>query len=432
MTLLEAETDLLEGASKANSAILHTGFDATEGSIEHRMVQRGYQLYRRIHRRMNLPLIETGATLIAWSETELELLPKIAAKAHANGVGDVAIINREELLEREPNLSATARGAVAVPGESVIDPWSAPLAYARQAQALGARLVRGCRVNGGKRVGGEWRLETTIGTICARVVVNCAGLQGDRVEAIARDPGFEIRPRKGQFLVFDKSAHGLVSSIILKVPTELTKGILLTRTAFGNLLLGPTAEEQLDRVHAGTDHAVLSSLRREGEAIVPSLRDHAITACYAGLRPASEHRDYQLRSDATRGWITVGGVRSTGLTAALGLGEYVADSTGEILGRTAAAPDDDSLDWPMMPNLSECSERPHQQGGRSEIVCHCEWVTENEVVKACLEPIAAGTIGGLKRRTRAMMGRCNGFNCMGRVLEIAGPQLARPVGRIAS
>src|SRR6185295_16912351 len=146
--------------------------------------------------------------------------------------------------------------------------------------------------------------------LAAGIVVNAAGLFGDHVERLAgRDPGFAIRPRKGQFIVYDKSAHTLVNAIILRVPTERTKGVLLARTVFGNLLLGPTAEDQDDRIHARTDEAVLRRIMEEGEAMVPALVGQTVTAAFAGLRPATEHRDYQLRADAASWFITVGGVR---------------------------------------------------------------------------------------------------------------------------
>jgi glycerol-3-phosphate dehydrogenase len=169
---------------------------------------------------------------------------------------------------------------------------------------------------------------------------------------------------------------------------------------------------------------VLTNLRREGEAMVPELADHAITASYAGLRPATEHQDYQLATDAEAKWITVSGVRSTGLTAALGLGEYVADNTGALLGRKLDFPPADDLAWPAMRNLAEGLPRAYRQPYRTDIVCHCEWVTEDDVAGAFDRAVPPGTLGGLKRRTRAMMGRCQGFNCMGRVLELADGRLA--------
>jgi glycerol-3-phosphate dehydrogenase len=253
--------------------------------------------------------------------------------------------------------------------------------------------------------------------------VNAAGLFGDEIEKLrGSQPGFSIRPRKGQFIVFDKPAHDLVTAIILKVPTERTKGVLLARTVFGNLLLGPTAEDQQDRTHAPCEESVLRRILAEGISILPALADQTVSATFAGLRPATEHRDIVLAVSDRDAWITVAGIRSTGLSAALGLGEWAAEKGSELLGEARAAPPDDDLDWPKMPNLSVASPRPFEQAGRSAVVCHCEWVTEREIQAALDAPIAPGTLGGLKRRTRAMMGRCQGFGCTAAVRSLA-PQL---------
>ena len=145
--------------------------------------------------------------------------------------------------------------------------------------------------------------------------------------------------------------------------------------------------------------------------MLPDLADETVSATFAGLRPATEHRDIVLAVDDRQSWITVAGIRSTGLSAALGLGEWAAENGSRLLGEARAAPPDDDLDWPVMPNLSASSPRPYEQPGRSAVVCHCEWVTETEIRTALDAPIAPGTLGGLKRRTRAMMGRCQGFGC---------------------
>jgi glycerol-3-phosphate dehydrogenase len=202
--------------------------------------------------------------------------------------------------------------------------------------------------------------------------------------------------------------------------------VLVTRTVFGNLLVGPTAEDQQDRTLASCDESVLRRIMAEGVAMVPELADHAVTATFAGLRPATEHRDYALAVDADQQWITAGGIRSTGLSAALGLGEWAAENGSAILGDSRAAPPDDDLDWPVMPNISEAAPRPWEAPGRSRIVCHCEWVTEAEVSGALDGALPAGTLGGLKRRTRAMMGRCQGFNCAAAVRALA-PSLCQDV-----
>lgn len=414
--LLEKGSDILSGASKGNSALLHTGFDAPIGSLELRCMQEGYAEYRSIRTALNLPLLKTSALVVAWNEDELEQLPRIEAKAHANGVPDVRIIGRSELATMEPELAAGAMAAVLVPGEHVIDPWSAPLAYAQQALAHGAVICRGSEVTGVRRQASSWRIETTAGAYEAGTVVNAAGLFGDRVESWHRTPPFTIKPRKGQFVVFDKPAARLLRAIVLPVPSERTKGVVLFRTIFGNLAIGPTAEETDERDHAICDTATLQALRNRAMAMVPALSQVGINAIYAGLRPATEHRDYIIDAFPETAWITVAGIRSTGLTSALGIASHVAALYAERFGRLPKQPA--SAHWTPVPNLAEHRQRPYETGG--EILCHCERVTRGEIAAALEGPLPARDVAGLKRRTRAMMGRCQGFNCGAEILSMIG------------
>ena len=419
--LLEKGPDILSGASKGNSALLHTGFDAPPGSLELQCMQAGYAEYLRIRERLNLPVVETGAVVVAWTEAERERLPGIVAQAHANGVLDVREIEASELYAREPNLAAGAQGAVLVPGEHVIDPWSAPLAYVLQAMAHGAQVRRRCELTGGQLDDAGWTLTTGAGEIRARIVINAAGLYGDMIESLAHPSPFAIRPRKGQFVVFDKPAYRLVRSIVLPVPNERTKGVVLARTAFGNVLVGPTAEESDEREHASVDQTTLRSLVDKAVALVPVLASHSVNAAYAGLRPATQFKDYQIAVLAERRWITVGGIRSTGLTGALGIGQHVARLYATHFGAL-----DESADpqWTPVPNLCEERTRGWQQTEAGEIVCHCELVTRGEIEAALSGPLPAGDLGGLKRRTRCLMGRCQGFYCSWRVAQLAAGRLA--------
>jgi glycerol-3-phosphate dehydrogenase len=411
VVLVEKAADILEGASKGNSALLHTGFDAPTGSLELALMQRGYAEYRAIHAALNLPLLETGAMVAAWTEEEDAKLEGIAAQAHANGVDDVRRLSRAEALEREPGLAPTLRAALLVPGEHVIDPWSAPLAYLMQAMALGAVVRRGTELLGGQFDGGRWRLQTSSGALDADRVVNCAGLYGDHVERMCLgDASFEIRPRKGQFVVFDKPAAALLRTIILPVPTERTKGVVLCRTIWGNLLVGPTAEEQPERDRATVDEATLKTLIARAEEILPKLRGMPVNAVYAGLRPATELKPYRIRHERDRHWLSLGGIRSTGLTAALGLAAYAAECFGFEASQAAPVT--------LVPNLGEHRERDWQRPGYDAIVCHCEMVTRREIVAAFDTPLPPVTLAGLKRRTRATMGRCQGFYCGAQVRKI--------------
>ncbi|WP_447588897.1 FAD-dependent oxidoreductase [Aquipseudomonas campi] len=422
--LLEKSPDILAGASKGNSAILHTGFDAPTGSLELACMQEGYHEYLEIHKKMNLPLLRTGAMVVAWSEEDLARLAGIVQQAHDNGVADVRLIERREIRALEPGLSADALAAVEVPGEFLIDPWSAPLGYLQQALLAGAEARFGAQVEGGHFDGQAWDLQTTAGAVRATTVINCAGLFGDRLEEqLLGESSFSIHPRKGQFVVFDKAAARLLNTIILPVPNERTKGIVLTRTIFGNLLVGPTAEEQDDRLHAGLDGDTLAQLVEAAVARIPGLDGMPITATYAGLRPASDKKEYRVRQMAERNWISVGGIRSTGLTAALGIARHVF----RLYGRSHRAIASADLRWPQMPNLAEHLPRDYQRPGYGEIVCHCEMVTQREIENALQGPLPAGDLGGLKRRTRACMGRCQGFYCGARVAELSAGHLAIPL-----
>jgi len=423
--LLEKGADLLSGASKANSAILHTGFDAPGGSLELACMQRGYAEYMQIAQALNLPVLETGALVAAWSDQEFERLAQLHAQASDNGVHGVQRLDRAAMLAREPHIAPSVRGGLLVPGEHVIDPWSAPLAYLRQAVENGGRAVFDAPLLAGRRVGAQWRLHSARGHFRARCVVNCAGLWGDRVEAmLLGQASFQIKPRKGQFVVFDKSASALLRSILLPVPGEHSKGIVLTRTVFGNLLVGPTAEEQEDRSRATVERAALQRLIDKAGQLLPALRTMPVTAVYAGLRPASEKKEYRLHLQADAGYFAVGGIRSTGLTAALGLAAHVFDRLRPCL--PDLAPPDRVLCSPV-PNLAEHRERDWEKPGDNDIVCHCERVTRREIEAALTGPVPALDLGGLKRRTRVCMGRCQGFHCAARVAELSAGHFHAPL-----
>jgi len=421
--LLERGADILSGASKGNSAILHTGFDAPPGSLEHKCVRRGYKEYLEIHEKLNLPLLESSAVVVAWTEEQVESLQGIVEKAHANGVADVARISLDDLHRREPNLSSEARGAVLVPGESLIDPWSTPLAYAQQALANGATIHTLSEVQGGEFRERSWILRTSNGDFRANTVINCAGNFGDIVEAINRSSPFRMIPRKGQFLIYDKLASDLLDSIILPVPTKRTKGVVVLRSVFGNVLVGPTAEDQEDRELAEVTEEMLLDLKAKGESILPGLASQCVTSTYAALRPATQFDEYQIGADPERRWITVGGIRSTGLTASLGIAGHVLDLYEEGFGRLAPL---ERVGWTPVPNLAEHLPRPYQQPDAGEVICFCEMVTKGEIEDALASPLPPGDMGGLKRRTRCTMGRCQGYYCGYNVARIAHGHLKRP------
>ncbi|MGV3550937.1 FAD-dependent oxidoreductase [Rhizobium sp.] len=424
VAVLEKGADILSGASKANSAILHTGFDAPRGSLELKLVQAGRQEYLDIHQDMNLPLVKTGALVCAWTAEEAAKLDEIEQQGLDNGVPNLRLLTPDEARAVEPGLADHLVSALHVADEHVIDPWSAPLGYITQAIALGAVVLRQCEVLSGT-FDGDWSLSTTRGDLRAKFVVNAAGLFGDHVdERLGFKAEFGIKPRKGQFVVLDKAAARQLKTIILPVPNEITKGIVVCPTAFGNILVGPTAEEQEDRVRATVVHDTLDELVRHGSRLVPGLANIPVTAVYAGLRPATEKKEYRVINRPESRSITLGGIRSTGLSSALGLAQhalslYAEESADDLA--PAAAP------RVCMPNLAESFARDWQADGHGEIVCHCEMVTKREIEAAFQSDLPPGDFGGLRRRTRAGMGRCQGFYCNARLAEMSKGRLANPL-----
>lgn len=426
VVIIEKAAEVLDGASKANSAILHSGFDAPTNSLEQKCIAAGYQEYLDIHKGLGLPILKSGAMVLAWNGDQLGKLDELIAKAHSNGVLDVARLSHNKILEREPQLSPKVKGGFLVPGEFLIDPWSSAHAYILQALANGAELLRGTEVLSGDFEGGAWRIQTSRGDVYAKQVITCAGLYGDVVdERLLGKTSFSIKPRKGQFVVFDKAAAALTSSIILPVPTATTKGVVICRTIFGNLLVGPTAEEQESRTDTSTEADTLAELRAKGIEMLPALENCEVSATYAGLRPATEYKDYQIENHSERSYVSVGGIRSTGLSSALGIAGHVASmvSGADFTGTPVIDPV-----IPEPGRLSNYHPRDWETAGTGGIICHCELVTKREIEAALNGPMPPTTLQGLKRRTRVCMGRCQGFYCTGPLATLTEGRLDPPIG----
>lgn len=367
VVVLEKAESICEGASSGNSGIGCTGYDAPKGSLEQLLLRRSIRRHPNLYRSLGLSynhIRKCGALVVAWTSDELKKLPLILKENIEAGDTESKIVSREELLEMEPSLSSKALGAVWAPREVVTEPWLVPIAFANSALLHGARILTGkelvearVRINddSGAKI---WKVRTRQGDIMhARTIINCAGLYGDCVAEMCLGPGsnFKIMPRKGQFVVFEgagrvsvdgnsgygpeENAHernvngfadskgkssAIPSTIIEPVPTLRTKGVILWQSVYGNVICGPTAEEQLSRTDRATNADTIEMLTQTAHKICPSLKGARIVGSYAGIRPATEHRDYQIRSMPELNFITVGGIRSTGLTAASGIAEFVA------------------------------------------------------------------------------------------------------------
>ena len=433
IVLLESISDVGMGTSKASTAIWHTGFDAKPGSLEAQLMHRSYTLMEAYMPEAGIPFERIGGLLIAWNQDQLDTLPKLFEKAHQNGVTDVSLVSAEEVYKLEPRLGPGALGGMFVPGEGILCTFTVPLACATQAVVNGVTLKLDFRVQSIETENDVHVISSEKESVQARWVINAAGLFSDEINNHFGHTNFKVTPRRGELIVYDKLARPLVNHVLLPVPTAITKGVLISPTVYGNILLGPTAEDLPDKTATNTSASGLATLMEKGKAILPELLDEEVTALYAGLRAATEHSDYQIALHAERHYVCVGGIRSTGISAALGIAEYVT----ELLREGGVKLNCKAEFKPIrMPNIGEASIRAYQNSEMiadhpdyGQVVCYCERVTLGELNDAANSAIPATHLDALRRRTRAMQGRCQGFNCQASLVSLLRGQSPKQLQR---
>ena len=418
VALLEERADVGDLTSKANTAILHTGFDMTPGSLESKLVSQGYELLKAYAQEVSIAVEKLGGLLVAWSDEEVANLPKLKQKAIENGYEECELITAEQLYTLEPNLGQGALAALTVPGEWIIDPWTPIIAFATQAKLAGVEILLNTKVTKISRSDSGFSLTTNGGEISTRYLINAGGLYSDEIDAQLEIKDFKVTPRRGELIVFDKLSRSLINHVILPVPSSMGKGVLVSPTVFGNIMLGPTAENLDDKTATGTTESGVEGLLKKGARISPALINEEITAIYAGLRAATEHFDFQIKLHNYQGrqnYVTVGGIRSTGLTASMAIALYVKEL---LIKAGVDIKDIKQLPAIKMNTLGEASRRPYQDEDaikanplNGQIICHCERTTTQEVVDALNSPLPPSNLQALGRRTRAGLGRCQGFYC---------------------
>ncbi len=432
--LIEASDDVGTGTSKANTAIRHTGFDAEPGTVESALLRRGFPLLSEYAAAAGIPLQVTGALLVAWDAEQLAALDRLAERSKANGYTAVHPVTVDDLYRREPHLGPGAVGALGIPDEGIICPFTTPLAFATEAVLNGAELRLSSPVTSVRALAGTHWLRVPGGDVTAQWVINAAGLHSDTLDRMFGHDRFTIKPRRGELIVFDKVAAGLVNSVLLPVPTPISKGVLIAPTVFGNVLLGPTAEDVEDRRATQSTASGVAALLTKGSRIVPGLCEEEVTSVYAGLRAATGHADYQITCYPDQRYVCVGGIRSTGLSASMGIAAYVTDLLADAgLKQPPAARHRQA----RMPPIGEVSLRPYRDEDAirrnpafGQVVCHCERVTRGEVLAAAAAAVPARTIDGLRRRTRAMLGRCQGFYCLAHITAILAEATGIPAAKL--
>ena len=439
--VVDKNYDVGEGTSKGNSAIIHTGFDATPGTLESQLVTRASHEWPQLVEKLKVPFDPVSAILLAADEEQARQLPKLHDKALANGVDDVEMWSAKRVREVEPQVSKEVQGGLYVPRESIVDPFAVSIAYAEVALANGTDFLLGAEVVGIEDCGGPTKTLVAGGghRVRCRIVVNVAGLGSREVADLYGGRPFDINPRRGQFLLFDRNLRHLVNHILLPVPTEKTKGKLVSPTIFGNILAGPTAEDlPLGEAEATcTTVGGLSEVSEAATRFCPFLAMHRPIATYAGLRCNCQQGSYQVfLNDTHPGIVTVTGVRSTGLTSSPAFADYLIEQMAEQCD-LRPSDDPDAIDerpadcWPgwwRRPYDSEGLVAQQPDCGR--MVCYCEQISRQEIIDALNSPLCPPTLDAVKRRTRSMTGRCQAFNCGIPIAEVIAEHCDLPIESI--
>jgi len=429
--VIEQNFDVGDGVSKGNSSILHTGFDAKPGTLEARLVSEGHRLWNEQAAELGVPIERVGAVMLALNEEQLKSLGTYFTNAHKNGVSDVEQLDRNQVLERVPGVNPSVLGGLWIPRESITCTFTACVALAEHAVVNEVQFFLGEKVTSVERADGIYRVTTTQGTYRSRWLANSAGLWGDTVAGMMGSSEFTITPRKGEFLILDKSARAHVPHILLPVPTRISKGILAAPTINGNVLLGPTADDILDKTDTGVTTQGLARAREGALQLAPALEHEPVVATYAGLRPAASTGEYVIEVDAQTKQITTAGIRSTGLSAALAIACEVSQRLALLDALPAAKRE--FLPRPKRawatgkPRPCLSSSRLQENPNFGKILCLCETVSQAEVVEAVHAPIPATTLDAVKKRTWATAGRCQGFYCTAAIMQVLSEELERPL-----
>lgn len=432
--VLERASDICEGTSKANSGIVHAGYDAKPGTKKAALNLRGNRLMEELSGQLDFPFRRNGSLVLCFDEGDREKLEELLERGRKNGVEGLRIVEGEELAGLEPNLSCGVVAALYAPTGGIVCPFGLTIALAENASVNGVEFHLDTEVDKIVKVEEGYRLETAKGEFFTKVVVNAAGVYADVFHNMVSGHKLHITPRKGEYCLFDKTAGGYVSHTVFQMPTKYGKGVLVTPTVHGNLLAGPTAEDIMDKEGVNTTASGLEAVLERGAVSVSGLPAGKIITSFAGLRAHEAGDDFVIgEAEDAKGFIDVAGIESPGLTCAPAIGEYVAGIIRDIL--PAEKKEDFIKERKGIFSMAEAEDEERQEMIRenpayANVVCRCELVTEGEIMDAIHRPLGAKTLDGVKRRTRAGMGRCQSGFCSPKVIEILARELGKDIGEI--
>jgi glycerol-3-phosphate dehydrogenase len=416
--LIEKNDDVGSGATKANSGIVHGGYAEKPGSIKAKFSSKGNSMYAKLNEELNFGFSQVGSFVIGFDEEDQAKIAELFAFGQKNGVPQLQIVTGDFVKHKEPNLNKDIKVALYCPTAGITSPYEFAIALAENAIQNGVELKLNREVTAIKKIQDYFLVTTPAENVQTKIVINAAGLYADAIAAMIGCDEFTISPRQGQYLLFDKDQGELINSVIFQVPTAVSKGILVTKTYHGNLMIGPDATQVTAKDYLDTDAKNIKAIIAAAKKSLPDFDLKKVITAFAGNRSAPSNGDFIIEESKVKGFINVAGIESPGLTAAPAIAAYVT----EII--VAAG----------IVKLSQKAEfNPYRKPNNAKcgcIVCRCETVSEGEIRDALKGNIAINSLDAIKRRTRAGMGRCQGGFCTPKIMKIIHDELKIPQEKI--
>ncbi len=410
--ILEKENDVAMGASRANSGIVHAGFDAKEGSLKALMNVRGNEMMEAITKELDVKYKNNGSLVVGFNDEDMKAIGDLYERGIKNGVKKLEVVDQKKLRELEPSISENAIGALWAPTGGIVCPYDLTIASVGNAMDNGAELKTNFEVKKIEYKNGVYEISSDTETVTSKYVINSAGLYSDAVAEMAGKKTFDVHPRKGEYMLLDKECGDIVSHTIFKVPTKMGKGILVSQTVDGNLLLGPTSVDMEDKENTATTQEGIDAIIGGATECVSNIPLRNVITSFCGLRSAGNTGDFIIE-DAGDNFINLGGIESPGLTSAPAIAVYVVDML-KNMGMELK----ENKNFNPQRNIFKAPETKYHK-----IICRCETISEGEMMTAIHTNPGARDIDGIKRRTRGGMGRCQGGFCMPYVAELLSREL---------
>ena len=425
--VLEKEDDVCCGTSKANSAIVHAGYDAANGSLMAKLNVRGNEMMGDLAKELDFPFKRNGSLVICRAEEDMPNLQALYERGVKNGVKDLRIISKEEVLELEPNVTDEVVAALYAPTAGIVCPFNMNIAFAENANVNGVEFKFNTEVQDIKKTDDHFEIQTNNGVYEAKYVVNAAGVYADKFHNMVSEKKIHITPRRGDYCLLDKTAGDHVSKTIFALPGKFGKGILVTPTVHGNLLLGPTARDIEDKEGINTTADGLDEVITKAGQNVKDIPMRQVITSFAGLRAHEDNHEFIIEELADcKGFIDCAGIESPGLTSAPAIGEMVANILKDLMGLEEKEDFIATRKGILNPEELSMEERKaliKENPAYGNIICRCEMITEGEIIDAIKRPLGAKSLDAVKRRTRAGMGRCQAGFCSPRTMEILAREL---------